>query len=301
MPSEGPATPAPNIATRPADELPPTLATEAFQVYGQETGKTERVSTGRFVVVDKDQLDRPEPEPPARPAIVSLQTWILAACLVAVGLTAWYLLRPPTADALNEKIIAITADKSIDSLLDAETYMREFLTRYSNDPRAGKFRNYMYEIELYRLEKQLERRSKGTASTERSLPIERAYMETRNLASLDPERGLAKLQALVDLHKDRTDLTGPEGQFVDLARRHLKRLREQVDRFRPELQADLESRLNRAAELRESDPETARTILRGLVDFYHDKPSAADAVAKARQALAEPIRSPKSEIRDKSQ
>jgi serine/threonine-protein kinase len=291
----------PTSVTRPADELPATLATEAFQVYDQEKGKTERVSTGRFVVVDKDQLDRPEPEPPARPALVSLQTWILAASLLAVGVGAWYLLRPPSADALYDKIITVADDKSIDSLLDAEKYMQEFLSRYSSDLRAGKIRNFMYEIDLYRLEKRVERRSKGMASTERSLPIERAYMEAMNLVSLDPERGLAKLRALVDLHKDRTDLTGPEGQFIDLARRQEKRLREQVERLSPELQAVLEARLKRADELRESDPETSRAILRGLVDFYQDKPSAAEAAAKARRALAEQVPSPKSETRSKSQ
>ncbi len=287
---EPPPSPSPTSVTRPAEEPPETLATEAFLVYEQEkgAGKTDRVSTGRFTAIDKDQLDRPEPEPPVRPAIVSPQTWILAACLLAVGLGAWYLLQPPSADVLYEKIIAITVDKSIDSLLDAETNMQEFLTRYSNDPRAGKLRNYMREIELYRLEKRFERRSKGMASTERLLPIERAYAEAMNLAWLDSERGLAKLQALVDLHKDRTDPTGPEGQCLDLARRQLKRLREQVERFAPESQADLEGRLKRAEELRQNDPETARTIWRGLVEFYKDKPSAAEAVAKARQALRSP-------------
>jgi hypothetical protein len=153
---------------------------------------------------------------------------------------------------------------------------------------------------LYRLEKRFERRSRGVVSVDQLLPIERAYVEAMNLAWLDPERGLAKLQALVDLHVDRTDPTGPDGQCLDLARRQVQRLRQQVDRFGPESQEDLENRLKRAEELRESDPETARTILRGLVEFYQDKPSAAEIVAKARQALDEQIRSAKSEIRNKS-
>jgi len=288
-----PAGPSPVSPTRPAEDLPPTLATEAFQIYDQQKGKTERATTGRFVVVDKEQLGRPEPEPPPRPAIVSLQTWILAACLLAVGLGAWYLLRPPSADALYDKVIAITADKSIDSLLNAESYMQEFLTRYSNDPRAGKLRAYMRDIELHRLEKRFERRSRGAASSERLLPIERAYIETMNLAAIDPERALAKLQALVDLHRDRTDPTGPEGLCLDLCRRQLKRLREQMERFGPEAQTELESRLQRAEELRATDPETAKAILRGLIEYYQDKPSAADAVAKARQALAADASVPK--------
>ncbi len=298
-----PAGPSPTTPTRPAEDLPPTLATEAFQIYGKEKeseaekDKVGRTTTGHFVVVDKEQLGRIEPETPPPPALVSLQTWILAACLLAVGLGAWYLLRPPSADALYDKVIAITADKSIDSLLNAESSMQEFLTRYSDDPRAGKLRSYMRDIELYRLEKRFERRARGAASSERLLPIERAYVETMNLAAIDPERALAKLEALVNLHSDRTDPTGPEGLCLDLCRRQWKRLREQVERFIPEAQAELESRLERAKQLRETDPKTAQTILRGLIEFYQDKPSAAAAVARAKQMLAQddPSRPPGSE------
>jgi serine/threonine-protein kinase len=272
----------------PAEEQPETLATEAFSIYDQQkTGKTDRATTGRFTVVEKEELDRPEPEPPAHSAIISLHTWILAGCLLAMGLGAWYLLRPPSADALYDKIDTMTSDRSIDSFQAAESSMQEFLTRYSGDLRAGRLRGYMREIELYRLEKKFERRAKGMASADRLLPIERAYVEAMNLAWLDPERGLAKLQALVDLHTDRTDPTGPDGQCLDLARRQMSRLRRQLDRSLPELQAGLDERLKRADEIRQTDPETARAILRGLVDLYQDKPSAAEAVAKARRALAE--------------
>jgi hypothetical protein len=81
----------------------------------------------------------------------------------------------------------------------------------------------------------------------------------------------------------------------------LKSLREQTERFGPETQAEIENRLKRAEDLRQTAPEKAQTMLRGFIEYYQDKPSAAEAVAKARQALAEPIRSPKSEIQNKSQ
>jgi len=283
----------PEGATRPADELPETMETSAFQVYEQPKtlGRTEGGSTGRFVVVEKEELDRPEVEPPPRPAIISLHTWVLAASLIAVGLGSWYFLRPPSADALYEKIIAITAGRSIDGLLEAERSMQEFLTRFSSDPRAGKLRNYMREIDLYRLEKKFERRAKGMASTEGLLPVERAYVEAINQAWLDPDRGLVKLQALVDLHKDRTDPTGPDGQCLELARRQLSRLRQQVARSSVESLAEVEDRLRRAEEFRHSDPQTARLMWQSLVELYQDKPWAAEAVAKARHALRELERS----------
>jgi hypothetical protein len=274
--------------TRPAEELPETMATEAFLIYDQAkaAGKTDRVSTGRFTVVDKEDLDRAELEQPPRPAIISLQTWILAGCLLAVGLGAWYLLRPPSADDLDEKIKAtITDDKSIESLLEAESSMREFLTRYSDDPRAGKLRPYMREIELSRLERRFERRAKGTAGTEGLLPVERAYVEAINQAWLDPDRALVKLQALVDLHQDRTDPTGPDGQCLELARRQLTRLRQQLAKSSADSLVEVENRLNRAESLRGTDPEAGRTMLRALIELYHEKPWAAESVGRARRLL----------------
>lgn len=279
--------------TRAAEQLPETKATAAFQVYEQEGeeaaqsagAKTEPQVTGRFTVVDRQELHRPEPEESPLAPLISPQTWILGVCLVAAGLTVWYLLRPPSADALYERIMKITEEKSIDSFRAAEGRMKEFLTRFSNDSRAERLRDYMREIELYRLERKLDLRARGMASAEGLLPIERAYLEAMNLAWLDPDRGLVKLQALVDLYKDRTDRSGPDGQCLDLARRQCKRLRMQQARSSEDSLAAVENRLRRAEELGNTDPEMAEGMWRGLVELYQDKPWAAEAVQKARQAL----------------
>jgi len=279
--------------TRPADGLPETKATAAFQVYEQEmeqggltglAGQTRRQTRGRFVAVDREELDRLESEPPPRPALISLQTWILAACLIGIGLGAWYLLRPPSADALYDKIITATADMRIDSLLDAKPKIEEFLTRFSDDSRAGKLRHYMEQIELHNLERRLALRAKGLAGTGGLLPVQRAYIEAIN--QVDPDRGAKLLQALVDLHQDRTDPSGPDGLCLELARRQLARLRQQLAKSSVESLAEIEDRLKRAEELRATDPQMARSMLQALIDLYQDKPWAAEAIRLARERLA---------------
>ena len=284
----------PEGPTRVTEDLPETKETAAFLVYQPTEGAStaERVATARFVRVAKEELDRSGAERSPRSAIISVQTWILAAALVAVGLGAWYMLRPPSADALYDKIVAMTSDRSIDSLQAAESRIQEFLERFSSDPRAVRLRDYATEIELSRLEKQFELRAKRMTSTDGLLPIERAYLEAINQTQLDPDRGLTKLRALMDLHKDRIDRTGPEGRCVELIRRQEKRLGDQIAKSLPDENAELEERLNRAEHLRLSDPETARGMWRGLIVSYQDKPWAADAVAKARRALAEATAKP---------
>ena len=122
---------------------------------------------------------RPPPRSRGRrcfPWRTSWQTWVLAGALLSVGLTICWFLQPPTADALYQRIDARASDSSPDALPEAEGDIGEFLTRYPNDPRAGRLRGYEKEIDLYWLEKRFERRVKGLAGAEGLRPIEQAYL-----------------------------------------------------------------------------------------------------------------------------
>lgn len=240
---------------------------------------------GTFVALAEEDLDRYEPEQP-RPALISLHTWILVIALMALGGGAWYLLRPLSADELYERIARRTQDKSVDAYLREERQIDEFLSRFPTDPRAEQLRRFRREIELYRLERKLELRAKGRANSEGLLPIERAYIRAINLAQIDPEEGLSRLEALLDLYKDRSESSGPTAECLELARRQRDRLRRQLEGVAADTLSELEVRLARAEELRDTDPKTAAAICRAVVLLYEDKPWAAEAVRKARGILA---------------
>ncbi|MCR4412297.1 MAG: serine/threonine protein kinase, partial [Thermoguttaceae bacterium] len=173
---------------------------------------------GTFVALDEEDLDRYEPERPPS-AIISLQTWILAAALMAIGVGAWYFLRPLSADDLYERIVRRTADKTIESFLFEQHDIDEFLSRFPADPRAEHLRRFRREIELYTRERRLTSPAKGRLGGEGLLPIERAYMRAVHAAQADPEEGMARLQALIDLYSDRDNQSGPTGECLELARR----------------------------------------------------------------------------------
>ncbi len=124
------------------------------------------------------------------------------------------------------------------------------------------------------------------------MPIERAYLEAINYASIDPDRGLAKLQALVDLYGERTDLAGPAGKCLELARRRYERLSQQLAAAAEDARGEVEERLRRVEEIRQENPAAARSILKGIIELYEDKPWAAEAVEKARAMLAAEGRNP---------
>ncbi|MBN2473792.1 MAG: protein kinase [Pirellulales bacterium] len=239
-----------------------------------------------FTPVAAEELDRPA-EVRHHPAWISPQTWALAAGLIAVGLTVWHFLQPPSADDLHETIAAHAREGTIESLLQAEDEIETFLRLHARDSRCRQLRQYETEIELYRLEQKFRLRAKGLASTDRMLPIERAYLEAINYVRLDPERAMAKLEALLELYNHRHDMTGPTGKCLELARRRLASLREQLDPEMAQHLALVQSRLRVADELRQSEPQRARAMYRAVIELYQDKPWAADAVRRARQALTE--------------
>jgi serine/threonine-protein kinase len=258
--------------------LKPTPSTDAA-----ETGTA---APGRFVVVGEDELGRIEEEEP-RPAMVSLQTWALAAALLLLGLCIWWFLQPPSADTLWKRIEAATSDGTTDSIFACEADIRDFLNRYSDDPRAPQLRGYEQAIELNHLERKFELHLKGVRSTKELKPIERAYLEAIRYLRLDAEVGMAKLQALIDLYSQPEAPIEPSSQCLTLARRQLDKLQREAKANMAGQLALLNGRLDAADKLRAEDPARAAAMYRAAIELYAEKPWAAESVRRAREALKE--------------
>ena len=269
----------------PSGDLSETKATAAFQGMDPPGTPEEEKPDAHFTSVAEEDLDPVETQPESH-ALISLQTWTLIAGLFAVAALVWYFLQPPSRDTLYDRITARTADDTIASLLEAEDDIEKFLSLYSEDPCCKQLREYANEIELHRLERKFELRAKGMAGTENLVPIERAYLEAINYVRLDLERAVAKLQALIDLYDHRTDTSGPTGKCLELARRRLAQLNEQLEQQVEQQIAMLEDRLEQARQLSRTEPERARSMYRAAIELYQDKPWAAEAVNRAREGLA---------------
>ncbi len=241
-----------------------------------------------FVPVAEEELDR-APEDTGQKS-TWLQTLSLAAVLAMIAAGIWWFLQPPTADALYERIAAKAADKTIGSLRDARGDIRDFLDRFPSSSHAKELRGYERELELDDLEREFSRRLRLHASTDDLAPVQRDYLEATNYDPLNPdhplnpERGIARLEAFVNLY-DQADDTGPTGACLSLARRRLAQLHDEVARRAGERLGPLEQRLKSADELRASDPDRARKIYFAAIELYGDKPWAAEAVGHAREAL----------------
>ena len=185
-------------------------------------------TAGRFVPVQPGELDRAAHDRPAA-SWISPQTGALVVGLVVLGLLAWHVLQPPTADALYRRIQRQTSGGSTESLEQAEDDIRQFLTRFSGDARSEELKDDIQRIELARLDRHLELQAKGVNVQSTLSPAERTYLDALNTARTDPESGMAKLQAMIDLFDSPGDGSRADVRCVELARRRLTELRKQYD------------------------------------------------------------------------
>ena len=210
----------------------------------------------RFVRVAADELDRDEPTP-AEP-VISLHTLLLAASVLAIGFTVWHFLRPPSADDLYRRITARVAENSVESLLLCEDDIRSFLSSYPGDPRAAELHEHEKRIDLYYLERKLEKRAADSR-----IPIEKDYLEAVRYMRLNPEQGIEKLQALVDLYDKPEPQQGTAALCVELARQRLKPLREEIAQRAAQHLKVVENRLEVADGIREGSRAGGRDVPRG--------------------------------------
>jgi eukaryotic-like serine/threonine-protein kinase len=281
-------------AAKPAPDLPQTVATVsrpqmADAAVDTKNGTLETKTAGHFVHVSREELGREEAEEP-KSAIISWQTWALVGALLLVGLGAWYFLRPPSAESLYRRIVARTENEKIESIVQAEDDIRQYLEvypgeQYLGDHRAAKLRKYQREIELDRLQNRFNLIARGLAPSDNLLPIARAYVEALGYQYFDAELCMAKLQALVDLYQDDAETSGPKGDCVTLARRRLEQLKTRVEQYAPEQLDVIEKHLDQADALLASDPKRAEAMYRAAAELYSDKPWAAAAVRRAQAAL----------------
>ena len=218
--------------------------------------------------------------------------WVRAAKLggllfgmASLGAVGWIVSRPMSVEALYYKISEAAAAESPQMLLDAETYLDEFVERFPDDARTSEVHALKESVDTEKLARRLELRARKQTISRRLNPMEEILLEAMRMEFSQPEQAAMRLQGLVDSFSEPALEDENVRRIVELARSRLLALQGRMAESN-QRHADLVSpRLDEAEALMATDPQAAGRILRGLILLYGDKPWAKELMVQARELL----------------
>jgi eukaryotic-like serine/threonine-protein kinase len=274
-------------------------------VVGQ-AAKTPVARESRFTTIEEEEALR-HTQPTRSWVLVFSQVAVFLAIIAAVASAVRYLSQPPSADKLYAAITSRVDGDDDSSLGKVENEVNEFLQRFPRDDRAEVLRTYKDTIQLDKLDRKLQRQTRGNSAVNPPLlPAEQQYLDAAALATTSPEKAISMLGSLIDLyddgpkadvksvkptsagkHKSDRETAGRAANVVLLAKRRIQSLRAELARQREQQLAALNERLATANQVTADRPERAAAIFRAIVSLHADDAWAADIVQKARDGLGE--------------
>jgi hypothetical protein len=226
-----------------------------------------------------------------------LKQWGLVGGLALIGLIAisaaiFFATRLPSADQLYAVVKAAADRGDASELSSVETELARFMQHYPNDSRADEVKEYVGELEQYRLERRLKPRVLRGAARPAITPVERAYQDALQLAANDPETALDHFEAIIQVYGGEAEPNPGSAdqrttlQCLELARQQIASLRPEAEKLAADQRAAVQRHLDRAEQLSTSDRVAAVKIWNGIVTLYRDKRWAKDLVEIAQLQLA---------------
>jgi len=254
-------------------------------------------SATRFTAVTSTNSDPFDEEAQAHP-LFSLPTILISVTLMVVGLIVYYVIQPIPPEALLARITVRMQESgseglTITQLRSAQDDVRRFLADYSDHPSAEQVRIYQDELDLQEHERRLERRMHSTGFRSLS-PVERVFIEVLSSSPYNPEQTAEKLRAFIAAFQTiQTPVeesaspyrytSSPIEICVELARRRLQKLEQELEEINEEQEYVLRRRLDEAADWDSKDPKRAEEIRLGIIELYQNHRWAKNLVDEAKR------------------
>ncbi|MBR4976952.1 MAG: protein kinase, partial [Thermoguttaceae bacterium] len=269
---------------------------------GVEASTLDKYKKSRFVPVDEGELDALPPRNERRFFWWAAQIFLTFVVLGGLVVFLWRAFQAPTADRLFERIeseLSVSDDEISGALRRAEKDLRQMVELYPSDPRSEIAGEWLERLEAEsaenRLERRLERKRRGVPAS----AIERAYLAALRVAEENPDEGLVKLTAFVELfagaeaqaktrrssgktNEVAEDEAGLTQALVAVATRKLERLREEREKTRAEDLALIAERWRAAVATSATNRAEGERLRLALLELYGERAWADDALREAK-------------------
>lgn len=239
----------------------------------------------RFLTVEEEEAESAEEAAREQRRRTLLNAAAIVGVLALIAGAVFYATRPPTADALYQKLAQGRAEGA--SLLEQESTLTQFAELYPDDPRIAEVRDWQAELVVTRFEKQLHFRANSLLQEETTSPLVREFLLANQLVERDPPTALRRWQAIVQLYgsKPPASLSAEDAKCLELIKQKITHWQPSVVKAQASELALLQERLAEARRLAATDPPQARAILEGIITLYAERPWADGITAQARRAL----------------
>jgi serine/threonine-protein kinase len=204
-------------------------------------------------------------------------------------------MHPYTADQLYAHIATHTDSDDVESIRQVEKEIKEFVTRFPDDPRVAELRQSQQRVELERMNRRLQLQGRrGGLSDPTLLPVEVLYLKAMSAAQSSPDAAIKMLESLVKLYgteaksdasQTATADTDRRSQCVKLAEQQLATLRADMAKQTERQIAMIRERLDAAGKIADRDPQRSREMFQAIIDLYGKESWASDVVAEAEKQM----------------
>ncbi len=220
----------------------------------------------------------------------STPLWLKIAPLLAagavIGAMVWYLSRPATESSLYQDIMTVAKDGEASDLSDVEAKIDQYLQRFPAGEHQAEIQGLREELDLHRLQRKYERRTRLRGGTDAWGPVERAYVQATSLTTSDPVAAAEQLRALVNVFSG-AQVSDADARCLNLAREQLADLEAKGKQQIQQQQQAIEQRLDEADAIATTQPDRAREIRAGVIALYRARAWAQPLVDRAQRALQE--------------
>ncbi|MBR4977064.1 MAG: serine/threonine protein kinase [Thermoguttaceae bacterium] len=263
-----------------------------------EVSSLDKYKRSRFTPVEEGELDALPPRNEKRWFWWTAQILSTLAVLSGLVVLLWRVSQAPTADRLFGRIeneLNVSDDEILGALRRAEGDLRQMVALYPDYPRSEVANEWLERLEIESIETRLERRFDRKRRGAPSGPIERAYFDALRVAEENPEAGVAKLTAFIELFageaqekktseepEESSNGKKDEAAFVAVATRKLERLLEEREKARAEDLALIAERWSAAVALASTNRAEAEKIRTALIELYGERAWADEALREAK-------------------
>lgn len=255
----------------PPNSSPPTLVTGGGTHFTTVEGSSPVSSTFADDAPQAGHVNQ----------LVSIGSIVVAllACIAAL----WFLTRPQTADSLYAEFAPALEAYNLDMLSSHYDSLLEFQQRFPNDERAELIRSAITEVESSRKLRSLVRRSRRESSALSNSAMEASIVEAIQLAEVEPEKALLRLNAVHSVYGQKKDLTPSQSELLELVDRKRSQLSQIIMDRNIEATKELNDLLDWG--LATLKDEQLKNFLEGILVLFADKPWAETELKRAKAAL----------------